>query len=111
MQAQPLLAARAVAGQPEQHCRLAFPSPDGDAGIGTHCGSFSVQRFIAALQSRVLGRVLLTAAATPSTQVVVQENVARLPNGLVFVADKQYGGKGVRQGAGLRIVLGTEAWV
>jgi hypothetical protein len=45
----------------------------------------------------VLGRVLFTAAVTASTQVVVQENVARLPDGLVFVADKQLGGKGARR--------------
>lgn len=51
----------------------------------------------------MLGRVLFTAAVTASTQVVVQENVARLPDGLVFVADKQLGGKGTQwQVAGLQ---------
>lgn len=85
--------------QPEQHCALAYP--DGaDAGSAT-CGTFSAPTYMAALQTRVLGRVLLTAAATPSTQTVVQEGVARLPDGLVFVADRQLGGKGALElGAG-----------
>lgn len=45
------------------------------------------------------------AALAPAAphQVLVQENVAKLPDGLLFVADKQYGGKG---GPG----LGSPSW-
>lgn len=90
---------RADGDSPELHCRLVCPEP-GAPGANRNstdspCGSgFDAQRYLGALQTRVLGRVLLTAGATSSTQVVVQENVARLPDGLLFVADKQYGGKG-----------------
>lgn len=96
MQAGPIVAQRAAADQPEQHCSLAFPPEAGAAAhaCGGACGAFDAASFHAALTTRVLGRVLLTAAATASTQVVVQENSARLPDGLVFVADKQMGGKG-----------------
>ena len=96
-QAGPLVAQRGSADVPEQHCTLAYPSPAAGSSCqpaGGACGTFAAQRYMAALDTRLLGRLLLTAAATASTQVVVQENVAKLPDGLVFVADKQYGGKG-----------------
>lgn len=114
---------RGTADQPEQHCTLLFADDTGDelsssmaaarldpAAAGAPpeasapaemdyaaaCGRFAVRQYMAALDSTTLGRVLLTAAGTASTQVVVQENVKHLPDGLVFVADKQYGGKGGR---------------
>lgn len=106
MQAEPLVAQRATTEEPEQHCALTYPADiSSDAAsidCGTAwCGTFSVPRYLAALDSKVLGRVLLTAAATASTQTVVQENVAKLPDGLVFVADKQLGGKGAILEVGL----------
>ncbi|EFN52509.1 hypothetical protein CHLNCDRAFT_26827 [Chlorella variabilis] len=93
-QAGPLVAQRGSADVPEQHCTLAYPSPAAGSSCQPAGGTFAAQRYMAALDTRLLGRLLLTAAATASTQVVVQENVAKLPDGLVFVADKQYGGKG-----------------
>lgn len=94
------MAQRPTADQAQQHLSLAFPAAG--APPAPAAGAFDASCYMAALDSRVLGRMLLTAAATTSTQVVVQENVGRLPDGLVFVADKQYGGKGAqaRRGAG-----------
>ena len=105
MQAEPLVCQRATAEEHEQHCSLHYPAASDDdgqppvdghpaGGCDTACGAFSPQQYLGSLSTSVLGRVLLTAAATASTQVVVQENVAKLPDGLVFVADKQFGGKG-----------------
>ncbi|KAL4424720.1 hypothetical protein ABPG77_000063 [Micractinium sp. CCAP 211/92] len=99
LHAEPLVSRRADADSPELHCRLVFPepgAPEADHGSGGNpCGSaFDAQRYLGALRTRVLGRVLLTAGATSSTQVIIQENVAKLPDGLLFVADKQFGGKG-----------------
>jgi len=58
------------------------------------CGSLDVSHFFSLLKTSTLGHVLFTAAATPSTQSIIQENVAKLPDGVVFVADCQTGGKG-----------------
>jgi len=96
VQAGPLVCRRADAEQPEQHCTLLFPAAQAAGGSSSNCGTFGVQHYMSALDTRVLGRVLLTAGSTTSTQVLVQENAARLPNGLTFIADKQYGGKGER---------------
>lgn len=85
------MAQRGTADQPPQHCALAFPGAGDPAAA---CGTFDAARFHGALRTRELGHVLLTAAATASTQVAVQETAARLPSGLLFVADKQLGGKG-----------------
>lgn len=58
------------------------------------CGSFDVQRYFSALETATLGRVLFSAGTTPSTQTIIQINVAKLPDGVLFVADRQMGGKG-----------------
>jgi hypothetical protein len=104
LQAEPLVAQRGSTDVPEQHCSLSFTSDLGTGGSGdsgspavtacTECGTFDARQYMAALNTQVLGRLLLTAATTASTQVVVQENVAKLPDGLVFLTDKQLGGKG-----------------
>lgn len=110
LQAEPLVAQRGSTDVPEQHCSLSFPPDLGTGGSGdsgspvvsacTACGTFDARQYMAALNTQVLGRLLLTAATTASTQVVVQENVAKLPDGLVFLTDKQLGGKGAcRQAA------------
>jgi hypothetical protein len=58
------------------------------------CGSFSPERFFSLLHTETLGRVLLTAGEVQSTQAVVQAGLTKLPDGIVFVADRQMGGKG-----------------
>lgn len=60
------------------------------------CGAFSPAQYYGSLggATAALGRVLLTAESTLSTQALVQDNIARLPDGLLFVADRQLGGKG-----------------
>ncbi|PRW20579.1 biotin-- ligase 2-like [Chlorella sorokiniana] len=98
-QGEALVALRGTSGQPDLHCTLLFPDgtaqlQQGAAGSSSACGTFRPDEFLQALETRVLGRVLLTADTTPSTQVLVQENVTCLPDGLVFVADRQLGGKG-----------------
>lgn len=78
-QGEPLVAQRGTAGQTDLHCELLFPGADGvatqqhgAAGSGGTCGTFRPEEFLSALSTRVLGRVLLTADSTPSTQVLVQ---------------------------------------
>ena len=78
-QGEPLVAQRGTGGQPDLPCTLLFPAADGApqkqqgaAASPDASGSFSAQRFAAALDTRVLGRVLLSAASAPSTQVLVQ---------------------------------------
>lgn len=58
------------------------------------CGSFDPSRYFSTLSTRSLGQVLFSTSSTPSTQTVIQENTTKLPDGVVFVADKQYSGKG-----------------
>jgi biotin---protein ligase len=60
----------------------------------TICGSFDPSKYFSSLETSILGRTLFTAAATASTQAIIQENISKLPNGVLFVADKQLGGKG-----------------
>eukprot|EP00887_Chlorella_sp_A99_P000364 scaffold13.g364.t1 len=90
----PLVAHKALTagGQQVQTCALQFHEAAG-ADAAT-CGAFQPRAYFAALRSSVLGRVLMTAESIGSTQEVVQENAARLPDGLLFVADRQAGGKG-----------------
>jgi biotin--protein ligase len=76
-------------GDPPRLCHLDFHTLAAD-----RCGSWDPRLYFDALGTAALGRVLLTAAALPSTQTLVQDNVARLPDGLVVVADRQLGGKG-----------------
>lgn len=63
-------------------------------GPSPHAGAFDPPRYFDALDTACLGRTLLAAGATASTQAVVQDNVVRLPDGVLFVADRQLGGKG-----------------
>ena len=59
------------------------------------CGTFDASRyFSSSLETNILGRTLFTAATTASTQALIQENITKLPNGVLFVADRQVGGKG-----------------
>lgn len=85
MQGDPLVAQRGTAGQPDLHCALFFPGADGAApqqhgvaGSGGICGTFLPEEFLSALGTRVLGRVLLTADSTPSTQVLAQASAGML---------------------------------
>lgn len=55
---------------------------------------FNAASYYSFLNTRCLGRLLLTATTTASTQSFLQQNVANLPDGVVFVADQQSGGKG-----------------
>ena len=102
MQAGPLVARPATAEEPALHCTLHFGESSGmleDSLVisgGAACGTFAPHQLLGGLQTAALGRLLFTAASTASTQTVVQDNVRGLPDGLVFVADKQHGGKGER---------------
>ncbi|KAG7671606.1 putative Biotin--protein ligase 1, chloroplastic [Nannochloris sp. 'desiccata'] len=58
------------------------------------CGSFVPPRYFSTLETSTLGRTLFTAATAASTQAVIQDNISKLPNGVLFVADKQLVGKG-----------------
>lgn len=55
---------------------------------------FNARSYFSFVNTRHLGRTLFTASTTPSTQSFLQQNVTKLPNGVVFVADQQSGGKG-----------------
>lgn len=56
--------------------------------------SFSVPAYFEALQSKVLGRVVLSSAQLPSTQSLLQDNRDTLPDGILCVVDQQTAGKG-----------------
>ena len=79
-----------AAGETLPTCTLSF-----DSCCSTDiCGDFNAAEYYLVLESASLGRILFTAATTASTQAVIQENAVHLPDGIVFVADKQIGGKG-----------------
>ena len=64
------------------------------AGAGAGGSALDAPSFFAALTTRRLGRVLLSAPALPSTQALLQGTGARAPDGAVAVADAQSAGKG-----------------
>jgi biotin--protein ligase len=81
---------------PPSTCTLTFHHSPQDIQTTEEsiCGSFAPQTYFSTLETTVLGRTLFTAATTASTQTVIQDNISKLPNGVLFVADKQIGGKG-----------------
>ena len=100
-----LLAHKPGSDREVQHLHLSF---NGDASEPSTSSAFDATAYFAELgdggvensasTSSPLGRMLLTAAAVSSTQEVVQENAVLLPDGLVFVADRQASGKGGQPG-------------
>lgn len=56
--------------------------------------TFDAGVYFSSLATTSLGRILFTAATTASTQAIIQDNIAKLPDGVLFVADTQVGGKG-----------------
>ncbi|KAK9835207.1 hypothetical protein WJX81_005751 [Elliptochloris bilobata] len=65
------------------------PAAAGKAGPG-----LDADAYFGALQTRALGGVLLAAAELPSTQTLLQDNAALVPDGAVAVANRQVAGKG-----------------
>lgn len=55
---------------------------------------FCPRLFFDSLRTARLGRMLLTSRRTSSTQSVLQDTLRGVPDGLVFVADRQISGKG-----------------
>lgn len=64
------------------------------ADPGTSPDTFSPTLYFDSLKTRTLGRVLLTTGRTTSTQSLLQDSLRSLPDGVVFVADRQTVGKG-----------------
>ena len=56
--------------------------------------SFDASAYFGALRTQILGQVLLAAEVVPSTQSIVQDNIAALPNGTLCTATRQVAGKG-----------------
>lgn len=56
--------------------------------------TFEAGTFFGALNTASLGHVLLSSRRTTSTQVLLQDSLRSLPDGVVFVADRQSIGKG-----------------
>ena len=90
-----------VDSDPPSTCTLTFHSTSDTSTINDTngsqtqvCGSFAPAKYFSTIDTSILGRTLFTAAATPSTQAIIQNNISKLPNGVLFVADKQFGGKG-----------------
>ena len=79
--------------QQQQHL-LSFQDDWSSSEAAPGACTFRAKQYFESLETSLLGRVLLTAGTVGSTQEVVQENVSRLPDGLVLVADKQAGGRG-----------------
>jgi len=85
-------------GDPPSTCTLTFyhdaeDSLDSDRP-NSLCGLFAPSRYFSTLETSTLGRTLFTAATAASTQAIIQDNISKLPNGVLFVADKQINGKG-----------------
>lgn len=77
------------------------PLKAGDADIHvvspaelTHQPQFSLDRYKAALRSKLLGQSILVTASIPSTQTVLHQNFSTLPDGIICIADTQTSGKG-----------------
>jgi hypothetical protein len=72
--------------------RVAVGAPRaGEPGPGLDAGAY-----FGALRTRALGAVLLAAGELPSTQTLLQDNAALVPDGTVAVADRQVSGKGAQ---------------
>ncbi len=72
--------------------RVAVGAPRaGEPGPGLDAGAY-----FGALRTRALGAVLLAAGELPSTQTLLQDNAALVPDGMVAVADRQVSGKGAQ---------------
>lgn len=67
-----------------------------DTGASSSVSSFDHASYFSLLQTRQggLGRVLVTASDTLSTQASLQQRAGKVPHGTLFVADRQTGGKG-----------------
>lgn len=65
---------------------------EAETAIG--CGSFHPSSYFSRLKTFMMGRMLLRSARMASTQSFVQENITKLPDGVVVVADQQQGGRG-----------------
>ena len=76
------------------------------ADPGTSPDTFSPTLYFDSLKTRTLGRVLLTTGRTTSTQSLLQDSLRSLPDGVVFVADRQTVGKGALGGWRLGRCLG-----
>lgn len=87
-------AGKPTAGKVSHPCTLNFQASSTGGDNTAVCGAFDASQYYSALETSSLGRILFTAATTASTQAVVQDNIANLPDGVVFIADKQIGGKG-----------------
>ncbi len=85
----PLVASKGASPEETQHCTLHFAQ----AGQ-PESSRFDVARYYGSLDTTVLGRLVLAADAITSTQTIIQDNVAALPDGTLCIADKQIGGKG-----------------
>lgn len=64
--------------------------------VSSSVSSFDHASYFSLLQTRPagLGRVLVTASETLSTQASLQQRAGKVPHGTVFVSDRQTGGKG-----------------
>ncbi|GAB4815272.1 hypothetical protein N2152v2_002318 [Parachlorella kessleri] len=95
-----LVANKGRSPEETEYCELQYVGvphvrPDDDDGSRSN-SSFDVSAYLQHLHTAVLGRLVLAAEAIASTQTVIQDNVATLPDGALCVADKQIGGKGQR---------------
>lgn len=68
----------------------------GAAPAGARAPGFDAGAYFGALRTRALGGVLLAARELPSTQTLLQDNAALMPDGAVAVAERQVAGKGAR---------------
>lgn len=96
-----LIASRGTNGEESRYCTLHYvgateggSSATAGAGQAHPLGAFDVPRYFTSLEAAVLGRIVLAAEAIISTQTIIQDNVAALPDGTLCVADRQVGGKG-----------------
>lgn len=55
---------------------------------------FSPEKYLSALHTRQMGQTLLATACIPSTQTLLHQKFAQLPDGTICIADTQTSGKG-----------------
>ena len=56
--------------------------------------SFDAEAYFAALRTRTAGQILLAAEEVGSTQTIIQDNTAAIPDGTLCTATRQVSGKG-----------------